>query len=329
MINEYVNKLIDDLEPIYKTDKPIVIDLVLEGGVFNGGYLAGALLFIREMERKNYIRVNRISGCSVGSILALFYLIDELEFSCELYNDIYKKFKQQHTLDLVKDLKVLLQDKIPKDKNICDIVNNRLFITYHNIEKKTKPVKCVYKDLNDIVDVIIRSSFVPLLVDGNILYKDKYIDGILPFVFMDNVVVTKNVDASNNQDMNSNEDNNHDNHKILYLNICGYDRFSHIFNAKNEPNNFHRILTGALDIHHFYIKQQNNNMCSYIDKFNIKHRLSFNVKLIFELFMVTYINIIVYVKSIVPGYCYDTFAYKFLYKIATDFCIMYIDAYCV
>ena len=50
MIEQYVNKLIDNLpDNIKNTKKPIVLDLVLDGGVFNGSYLVGALYFLKEM----------------------------------------------------------------------------------------------------------------------------------------------------------------------------------------------------------------------------------------------------------------------------------------
>jgi predicted acylesterase/phospholipase RssA len=221
MIQEYVNRLVNDLDSIQSASEPIQIDLVLEGGVFNGSYLVGALYFLREMEKRNYIKINRISGCSIGSVLAFLYLINGLDSSACLYDEVYKKIKQTHTLECVKDLKVLLHDIIKKNDDVCKLVNNRLFITYHNLSKQTKPVKYVFRDIDDIIDTIIRSCFVPLLIDGNLTYKKKYIDGIIPFVF------EKNTDSTCN--------------KILYLNICGYDRFTHIFNVKNESSNFNHF----------------------------------------------------------------------------------------
>lgn len=309
MIQEYVNRLVNDLDSIQSTSEPIQIDLVLEGSVFNGSYIVGALYFLREMENRKYIKINRISGCSIGSILAFLYLIDGLDSSADLYHDIYKKIKQTNNLECVKDLKVLLHDIIKKNDDVCKLVNNRLFITYHDLSKQTKPVKSVFRDIDDIIDTIIRSCFVPLLIDGNLTYKNKYIDGIIPFVF------------EPNKEANSN--------KILYLNICGYDRFTHIFNVKNESSNFHRMMTGVLDVHHFYIKQQNNNMCSYVDEFSIKHNITYAIKRTFEKMIVLYINILVYLQSIIPAYCYDTFICKFIYKTAKDFCKMFIETYCI
>uniref|UniRef100_A0A6C0E490 PNPLA domain-containing protein n=1 Tax=viral metagenome TaxID=1070528 RepID=A0A6C0E490_9ZZZZ len=309
MIQEYVNRLVNDVDNLQSTSDPIQIDLILEGGVFNGSYLVGALYFLREMENRKYIKINRISGCSIGSVLAFLYLINGLDSSADLYDKVYKKIKQTNTLECVKDLKTMLHDLIDKKEDICKIVNNRLFITYHNLSKQTKPVKSVFRDIDDIIDTIIRSCFVPLLIDGNLTYKKKYIDGIIPFVFEPNT--------------------DHGLNKILYLNICGYDRFTHIFNVKNESSNFHRMMTGVLDVHDFYIKQQNNNMCSYVDEFSIKHNITYAIKRTLEKIIVFFINILVYLQGIVPAYCYDTFICKFIYKTAKDFCKMYIETYCI
>ena len=52
-------------------DNPIAIDLVLDGGAFNGFYQLGSLKLIKQLEKKGYLKVNKISGVSVGSISIL------------------------------------------------------------------------------------------------------------------------------------------------------------------------------------------------------------------------------------------------------------------
>jgi hypothetical protein len=75
MINEYVIKLIENLpDDIKNVKEPIKIDLVLDGGLFNGSYQVGALYFLKEMENRKYIKIERISGCSVGSIVGLYVI---------------------------------------------------------------------------------------------------------------------------------------------------------------------------------------------------------------------------------------------------------------
>ena len=169
MIREYVNKLIENLPDEMKTNTtPLKLDVVLDGGVFNGSYLIGALYFLKEMEKRNYICVERISGCSIGSIAGLLYFIDDLDSMTNLYNLVYTEFKKTHTLKVIKDIKSIFINKIPPD--ICRKVKNRFYITYYNIKKNTKHVKYKYKNMDDLINTIIKSCLLPYLIDGNDLH---------------------------------------------------------------------------------------------------------------------------------------------------------------
>ena len=75
-IETYIDKLIINLPPPPKT--PIHIDLVMDGGVFNGSYLMGCLYFLKRMEKLKYIIIHRISGCSISSFLGAMYLLNSL-----------------------------------------------------------------------------------------------------------------------------------------------------------------------------------------------------------------------------------------------------------
>jgi predicted acylesterase/phospholipase RssA len=129
MIDEYVNRLIENLPD--ETKNMQHIDLVLDGGMFNGSYLVGALHFLKEMERRKYIKIERISGCSIGSVVAFLYYIDALDIMPKLYELVNAEFKHKYTLNTLKTLKILLQERIPND--ICSKINNKLFICYNKL----------------------------------------------------------------------------------------------------------------------------------------------------------------------------------------------------
>ena len=48
----YIHNLIENIP---KREKPLHVDIVMEGGAFNGGYLYGILLFIKELKKKGQI----------------------------------------------------------------------------------------------------------------------------------------------------------------------------------------------------------------------------------------------------------------------------------
>jgi hypothetical protein len=305
MIQEYVNKLIENLPDDLKNRKnPLVIDLVLDGGVFNGSYLVGALYFLKEMEKRNYIKVDRISGCSIGSVVAFLYFIDGLDLMPKLYTVVQDDFKKCYNLKIMKTLKDMLKDNVPED--ICEKVNNKLFICYNNIVKRKKIVKSNYKNLDEIFNSIIKSCFIPYLIDGNYLYENKYIDGINPYIF-----------------------NKEPNKKILYLDLFGYDKISNLINIKNEKTNFHRILSGLLDVHSFFIKKSNTQMCSYVNDWNFIN-IGFNyVKFLIEKVCVYITYIFIFIKNNITNEQKDSFLFKLFSKIFQDIFVLILETYCL
>jgi hypothetical protein len=304
MINEYVIKLIENLpDDIKNVKEPIKMDVVLDGGIFNGSYHVGALYFLKEMENRKYIKIERISGCSVGAIVGFLYFIDALDLMPKLYDLINKEFRQTYNLNLIKELKKHLSERIPSD--ICERVNGRLYITYNNIKKGTKPVKSVYKDVDDIINTIIKSSYIPYLIDGNILYENKAVDGIIPFVFKEREK------------------------KILYLDLFGSDKLGNLLNVKNEKSNYHRILSGLLDIHSFFIKKSNTPMCSYVNDWNYSN-ICFNyIKTIIERICIYLIHVLLFLKKNISCEFKETVLYKILSKISYDIFIIILENYCL
>ena len=304
MINEYVNKLIENLpDEIKNRTVPEEIDLVLDGGVFNGSYHVGALYFLKEMQTRKYIKINRISGCSVGSIVAFLYFIDSLDLMTKLYDIISREFKNKMQLSCLKEIKKHIEERIPK--NILEKVNNKLFISYNNIKTGEKRVKSSYKSVDDIINTVIKSSFVPYLIDGNLLYENKYIDGIVPFIFEERI------------------------NKILYLDLYGIDKVGYLFNVKNEKTNFHRVLSGLLDIHGFYIKQCNTSMCSYVNDWNYSNIGFNNLKVLFEKVCIYIIHLIIYIKSKVSEEFKENIIYKIMAKVSYDVFVIIMESYCL
>jgi hypothetical protein len=305
MIQQYIEKFIENLpDELKNTKNPINLDLVLDGGIFNGSYLVGALYFLKEMEKRNYIKVCRISGCSIGSIVAFIYIIDCLDISESFYNIIFEQLKKNHNLNINKTLRSILEGKIPDD--ICDKVNNKLYITYTNIQKRKNKVKCSYKNKEEIINTIIKSSYIPFLMDGNILFENKYIDGIFPYIFK----IRKD-------------------RKILHLDLFGYDKIKYLINIKNEKTNFHRILSGVLDIHNFFIKQTTTDMCSYVDEWSIFNKARIFVKTIIEKFLIYFTYLVFLIKKNTPNKIKDYLLYKILSKIIYETYVILLQSYCI
>jgi hypothetical protein len=305
MINQYVDKFIKNLpEEVKNKKKPLQLDLVLDGGVFNGSYLVGALYFLKEMEKQNYIKINRISGCSIGSVIAFMYTIECLDVSEEFYNIIFNQLKVNHNLSINKALNSVLKNRIPND--ICDKVNNKLYITYYNIKNRRQKIKCSYKNKEEIINTIIKSSYIPFVMDGNATFEKKYIDGMNPYIFK-----IKN------------------DRKILHLDLFGHNKIKHLINIKNENTNFHRILSGLLDIHNFFIKQSNTDMCSYVNDWSIIDRSRIFLRIVIEKIIIYFIYFVISIQKYIPNELKDYVLYKILSKITYETYIILLQNYCI
>jgi hypothetical protein len=264
MINSYINKLIENLPIEIKKNKenktPMKVDLILDGGLFNGSYLVGALYFIKEMEARRYIKVERISGCSIGSIVGLLYFIDALDELPSLYESLLVDFKIQNNFRLIKNLKQKLVHRIPS--NICGKVFKRLYISFNNVKNGKKIVKKTYRDLDEIFDSIIKSCYIPFVIDGNLVYQNKYMDGLNPYIFNCKKTSTR---------------------KIIFMDLLGFDKIGYVINVKNEKTNFHRILSGMLDIHNFFIKDgSQTQMCSYVNSWSLYNYFLMSIRYLIE-----------------------------------------------
>lgn len=305
MIQQYVEKFIENLpEELKNTKNPIMLDLVLDGGIFNGSYLVGALYFLKEMEKRKYIKICRISGCSIGSVAAFLYIIDCLDISESFYSIIFEQLKKSHNLNISKVLRSILENKIPDD--ICSKVNNKLYITYTNIKKIKSKTKCTYKNKEEIINTIIKSSYIPFFMDGNLLFENKYIDGIIPYIF----------EVKNDR-------------KILHLDLFGYDKIKYLINIKNEKSNFHRILSGVLDIHNFFIKQTSTDMCSYVNEWSLFNRARICLKTLIEKILVYFVYLVFLIKKYIPPKLKDYVLYKILSKIIYETYIILLQYYCI
>ena len=308
-MEDYAAKFINNLPGhLLNIKTPIRLDVVLEGGLFNGSFHAGVLFFLKEMEKRNIVKVERISGASIGSLMGFLYFSNNLNMIYDLYNLIYTNFKKTHKLKIIKDLNQLIRDKLTT--HICDLVDHRLYISYYNVKTGKKIIKKTYKNQDVLMNTIIKSCFIPYLIDGHMLYETKYIDGISPYIF------------KYKKDK-----------RILYVDLFGYDKLFHFFNIKNETSNEHRMLAGLLDIHNFFVKQHSTCMCSYVDNWNVTHTLSYYIKMFFEKLCVYVIIIMMRVKQMLPFHVKASIFYKIIStiisKILPDVIVLLVDKYCI
>ena len=99
-------------------------------------------------------------------------------------------------------------------------------------------------------------------------------------------------------------------------------------NIKNEKTNFHRILSGLLDIHSFFIKGSNTHMCSFVNEWNVIYYLNNKFKYLFEKIIVFIIYLINYCKKYISKDINNNIFVKILSKIIYDIFCIFLETYC-
>ena len=293
---DYINKLTENL----KIDKPIKLNIVLDGGSFNGGYLYGSLLYLKHLEKNNKIIINKISGCSVGALMSVLYIIDKLEVTENIYEIILEKLKKKSNFKHIqKIIKYIANNYF--EENFYEKCNNKLYITYFNIDKHKQIVKKKYKSNDDLLEALIKSSYIPFFNGKNILYKNKFIDGIYPYIPNESVKV-----------------------KTLYLSLSYYYKYQ--FNTKNQSNIYSRMMAGILDIHKFFINNKKTKICSYINQWSIKEKILEYLKVYLVYLIIYLIQLINFFYSITPSFVFyfikNNIFIKIIFKIFKE---LYID----
>ena len=303
IVKTYIKNLIKNLPPIQKTEE---INLVLDGGIFNGSYLIGALYFLKEMELKKYINIQKISCCSIGSVSALLYKMDALDMMTDLYNIMLKQFKEKRNLAKLDVCLDKIRARVSEPDALLSDINGKFFITYYDIKKGKKIVKGKYKNLDDLLETIYRSCFVPFVVNGNAVHNNRFFDGVNPYILP--------VEP---------------NRKTLYLDLVGSDKIKYLLSVKNEKTNFHRVLAGLLDIHLFYIKQCSTQMCSYVNNWSL-YQIFHNriLKYLVERIIYYTVCIVIYLKKCIPNELCENIIFKIISKIIMELYIVFIDYCC-
>jgi hypothetical protein len=260
MFHPYVNKLIENLPDETKTMRKL--DLVLTGCYrFNISFLIGSLLFLKEMEKLGYIKVCRISGNGLGTLAGLLYFSDSINILSD------------YDLKTLPEVGRLLKDKVPKH-----ILKNKLFISYYDVNLCVKITKSKYKTPAKLIDEVIKSCYLPFVVDGNIAYKNQFMDGLSPYVF----------DVKRDR-------------QILYCSPLNY-RYLRVIGSETS-----KVLTSILDIHGFFVVKQSSSICSYLNEWTCYDRNIELLKYIVERIVVYIIYLVLVVKPYVPNVVMEKF----------------------
>ena len=277
MFDKEIKNLVSNIE---KPKTPLILDLILEGGAFNGSYELGVCYFLKELERQEYIKVNRISGASIGSIIGGCYLLDKLDSYYDSYNKLREEWKNTLSVGFYKNL---LQNTIEDmSDNVLELVNDKLYVSYNDIVTRQQCVKSSYDTTNELIHSIFKSCHIPYISSENLCEEEFFIDGGVPFIFIDR----EKEKISQNKD-------------ILYVSISHFNILFDSLNISKEVSLDGRILNGILNCYNLFMKNENNTMCSFMSKWKIQQYTILRMKQACITLLVYFVILLKYFSSFI------------------------------
>ena len=267
----------------------------MDSGGFKGVYLYGALIYLKEMEKKGYITIDKISGSSIGGILGAFYILDKLDFFYENYISIRDNFRKDLNLRYIP---TLLTNIIKTcDQDDYKLLNSRLFINYYDINSKREHIISNYNSNEEIIEYLKCTSYLPIITDGNLCYNSK-VDGNKPYLFNNGY---------------SNEST------ILYISLSTIGKVKDYFNTIQDKNPSNRIMKGILDIHEFFLFKNPTKMCSFVNKWSFKDFTLYRFKEFIWIYLLYSITILDYLYKKIPLSIKNNLFFNQLHNITLKF----------
>lgn len=292
LLREYINALILNID---ETKLPKEIDLVFSGGALNGVFGLGILYYIRALEEQKLTKVVRVSGCSIGAILALWYITNSDEDLDSWFTEIVTKFKKDLNLKSYQENVKIIVNKIFNDREKLKSLNGRLFINFYDMKKGQQKTISKYKSKEHLIDCLLSSSHIPRLTDGNLRYKERYIDGITPYIFNDSQ------------------------REILIIELMTAKKILRSITFKREVNSYFRLLAGVADASQFF-SDGNSDMCKYYKDWSYKDMLIYRGKELFVVFIFSLIELIYNCKIYMPESFTKTTFYHGCLKVLNEVC---------
>lgn len=252
ILHNYITSLIENVP---KANIPSEIDLVLDGGAFNGLYMIGCLFYLKELEEIDSIRIKRVSGCSIGAVLGLIFILNKLEMALDVCKDAFKYLRRHQDLKKFVNVFKTRFNEIVVENDVKQL-NGRFYLTYFDARKGKQIVKKYYRSKQDLLDCVLKSLYVPYIIDRNITDDDGCIDGAFPYMF-------KKREGKR---------------KILFINLQSWDKIKKMLYIKNEDNIYPRVFEGLMDAHNFFNTNKPNNMCSYVNDWGILDIILFRMR---------------------------------------------------
>jgi hypothetical protein len=282
LLKEYIKALIQNVDD---HNFPKEMNLIFDGGMFNCGFAAGIAIYIKSLENNQRVKINQVSGCSAGAFVALWFVCGCDERCITYFEEIMEIFKTKVSFHHISAIITKAVNELFESSLLLSrLLNNRLFINYYDTQKHTQKVVSKYKSKAHLIRCLLRTIHIPYIINGESRCHDKYIDGLVPFIFKNNC-------------------------DSLFVKLVTIKTWSRAFMLKSEKNIHYRLLAGVSDANNFFTNGFSDMCCltskrSYVDILLLRSReISF-------IFMFSVIEWLFIFKKYIPSFIEQTLIYN-------------------
>ena len=220
--------------------------------------------------------MKKISGCSIGSIIAVWYKCGCPDIFYTYIDHLfvyYKKHKNFYIFESI--IRKVIYLFFPTDD--MSVLNGNLYINYYDTKKHKQVVVSKFANRQHLISCILRSSHVPFITTTLQKCDERYIDGIIPYIFKSKPKC-----------------------KNIIVKLFNLIKPLDTINIKNERNMYVRLLRGLNGANDFFANGT-TEICSYV---TISLRLQFYVRYYFLIYIIVVMDLLIIIKNnIKPTYC--------------------------
>lgn len=254
-MEQFVEALVTNVS---EREVPREIDVVLEGGAMNGAYQAGALCYLRELEKAGKTIIKRLSGVSCGALVGAVFLTLDLDSLEEFYKKLADSLLSVGNFSSLQTCVDEFMSRID-DKKVADLTG-RLYISYVDLETQKRVIVSEYKNKAELGSVLVKTAFLPGFIDGRMMTQDKCIDGGVPYLF------------PNDAEKRGNPD-----YKTLYLKLTSLSMLKGAVSTRGELNMARRALEGIQKTHDLFKQRTANEFASIVEDWSHIDVIKFSV----------------------------------------------------
>ena len=286
LLRQYIIALTVNLKPELG-GAPKQLNLIFDSGAVNGLIGIGAALYLHHLEKIKHIKVNKVSGCSIGSLIALWYICGCPETIYSRIETLFAYYKKHKNFFIFEEIvRGVIQDFFATDEAVGEKLNGILYINYYDTKKCKQRVVSKFRNRPHLTRCILRSAHIPFLTNRSHKYQGRYIDGIAPFIFK----IAKNDTSCKN----------------LFIQLIQFTRPLDTLCVKKETNIYTRLLRGVMDTNDFFINGL-TKVCTYV---NLKTRLHLWARQCFVLCILFLVDLFFFLKNALPLPFKKTFCYN-------------------